>query len=229
MKLAKLAIGFTALGLVLALVASAEDKKEDLAPADIKIPKPAYVGTPKNVPPGVVKPSGKPREKVMWPAGAANLALKKTVTSSDKEPIIGSLPQITDGDKEATEGSYVELGPGLQWVQIDLGKKADIYGFLIWHHHADPRVYKDVVVQVSDDPDFIDGVKTVFNNDKDNSSGLGLGTDPEYVEYYEGWLIDLYKKGAPAQGRYVRLYSKGNTNDDQNHYTEVEVWGKEAK
>ena len=28
------------------------------------------------------------------------------------------------------------------------------------------------------------------------------------------------------QGRYVRCYSKGNTNNDLNHYIEVEVYGK---
>ena len=31
-----------------------------------------------------------------------------------------------------------------------------------------------------------------------------------------------------VKGRYVRLWSKGNTSDDQNHYTEVEVWGLPA-
>jgi hypothetical protein len=72
-------------------------------------------------------------------------------------------------------------------------------------------------------------VKTVFNNDKENASGMGLGKDPEYVEYFEGWLIDIHKSGGGAQGRYVRLYSKGSTSDDQNHYTEVEVWAKDAK
>ena len=28
-----------------------------------------------------------------------------------------------------------------------------------------------------------------------------------------------------AKGRYVRLYSKGNTTNDLNHYVEVEVYG----
>jgi hypothetical protein len=28
------------------------------------------------------------------------------------------------------------LAPGLQWVQIDLGKAADIYGILLWHSTA---------------------------------------------------------------------------------------------
>jgi hypothetical protein len=27
-------------------------------------------------------------------------------------------------------------------------------------------------------------------------------------------------------GRYVRLYSNGNTANTANHYIEVEVWGK---
>ncbi len=196
-----------------------------MAPLEIKTPRPAYVGTPKKLPPGVRPPPAKPRAPFYAPIGAKNLALKRPVTSSDKEPVIGQLAQITDGEKEGTEGSWVELGPGLQWVQIDLGAKANIYAIIVWHHHADPRVYRDVVVQVADDEDFISNVKTVFNNDNDNSSGLGLGKDQEYVEFYEGELIDC--KG--IVGKYVRCYSKGNTSDDQNHYTEVEVYGIPAK
>jgi hypothetical protein len=41
-----------------------------------------------------------------------NLALNKPVTSSDKDPIIGKLDQVTDGDKEGSDGSWVELGAG---------------------------------------------------------------------------------------------------------------------
>ena len=43
-----------------------------------------------------------------------------------------------------------------------------------------------------------------------------------YLEKNEGKLIDA--KG--TRGRYVRLYSNGNTSDDMNHYIEVEVYGK---
>ena len=32
-----------------------------------------------------------------------------------------------------------------------------------------------------------------------------------------------------AKGRYVRLYSSGNTSNDMNHYVEVEVYGSPAK
>ena len=66
---------------------------------------------------------------------------------------------------------------------------------------------------------------TVFNNDRDNSLGLGAGTDLHYTETNEGKLID--SKG--VHGRYVRLYSNGNTSDDLNHYTEVEVYGRPVK
>jgi len=210
-----------------AAVAPAAPPAGDLTKVELKLPKPAFIGTPKNPPPGIViEPARKgPRPPFMAPPGTVNLALKRPVNASDKEPIIGKLEQVTDEDKEATDGSFVELGPGLQWVQIDLGKVSDIWGVVVWHHHGDPRVYKDVVVQIADDEDFITNVKTVFNNDNDNTSGLGLGKDFMYFEIYEGKLIET--KG--VKGRYIRLYSKGNTSDDQNHYTEVEVYGVPAK
>jgi hypothetical protein len=74
---------------------------------------------------------------------------------------------------------------------------------------------------VSDDKDFLKGVTTIFNNDHDNTAGLGIGKDKEYIETAEGKLFD--PKG--AKGRFVRLYSNGNTTNDLNHYVEVEVYG----
>jgi hypothetical protein len=65
----------------------------------------------------------------------------------------------------------------------------------------------------------------VFNNDHDNSAGLGIGRDKEYIEVNEGRLIN--PKGVAA--RYVRLYSQGNTSNDMNHYVEVEVFGTPVK
>jgi hypothetical protein len=225
------AIGLSAVWVAMPSKAVAQDKPAaaagDMVTLEVKKPKPAYTGTPKNPPAGIKldptwKP-GKPQPEVKIPKDALkNIALNKPVTSSDSEPIIGKLDQVTDGDKEGVEGSWVELGPGKQWVQIDLGKSANIYALVLWHVHSDPRVYKDVVVQVADDQDFISNVQTVFNNDGDNSSGLGIGSDYEYFEGYEGKVIDA--KG--VKGRYVRLWTKGNTSDDQNHYTEVEVYGK---
>jgi hypothetical protein len=231
--------GLAILGLVVAGVlhaaegtAKAGSNGEKLVPLEIKLPRPLFQGTPKNIKPAptLEKFVDKPRDPFYVPEGLTNVALNKKVTSSDTAPVIGELSMVTDGDKEGADGSFVELGPGTQWVQIDLGKKCDVYALLIWHYHAEGRVYHDVVIQVADDADFIENVKTVFNNDFDNSSGLGLGKQLEYIESYRGKLIDARTaKGKPVQGRYVRLYSKGNTSNDMNHYVEVEVFGKPSK
>lgn len=195
----------------------------DMEPIPLVLPKPMFVGTPQNFR-GITnleKPLGKPRPPFYAPKGTTNVALDKPVTSSDEQPIIGEIKMVTDGDKEAADGSYVELGPFKQYVTIDLGTPYNIYAIVIWHYHKQARVYKDVVVQVADDPDFITNVRTVFNNDDDNSSGLGVGSDNNYVETAEGKLIDA--KGVVA--RYVRCYSNGNTSNDLNNYIEVEVYG----
>jgi len=218
--------------IVTALLAGGIQAAENLVPLEIKLPKPLFQGTPKNIKaaPTLEVYNERPRPKFLAPEGTVNLAAKKKVTSSDSQPVIGDLPMVTDGDKEGADGSYVELGPDKQWVQIDLGAKADIYALVVWHYHAEGRVYHDIVIQVADDPDFIENVQTVFNNDFDNSSGLGLGKNLEYIEDYRGKLIDAKnEKGEPARGRYVRLYSKGNTSNDLNHYSEVEVFGRPAK
>jgi len=194
------------------------------APAQVKVPlqtdlpKPLFVGTPVpiDVPNLEPKLTGK-RPDFLVPAGTTNLARGKKVTASDNEPVVGTLDLVTDGDKEGDEGSWVELAPGKQWVQIDLEKPAEIAAILVWHFHSQERVYRDVVVQVSNDATFSQGVTTIY----DNSSA---GTDRPYIETYQGKLIDA--RG--VKGRYVRLYSHGNTTDKMNHYIEVEVWGKPA-
>ena len=200
-----------------------------LVPLEVTFPKPMFVGTPKNLKPSPTLEvySEKPRPPFMAPAGLTNLAAKKKVTSSDASPIIGELSMVTDGDKDGADGSFVELAPGKQWVQIDLEKQADIYAIVVWHYHAEGRVYHDVIVRVSDDPKFATGATTVYNNDFDNSSGLGQGKNLEYVDDYRGRVMDAKDaKGVPARGRYVRLDSNGNTSNAQNHYIEVEVFGK---
>lgn len=196
-----------------------------MAPLDIELPKPMFVGTPQDTRvPNLRKPSGKARPPFLAPAGAKLLSLNKPVSASDEEPIIGDIEMITDGDKEAADGSYVELGPFVQHVTIDLEQEAEIAAIVVWHYHKQPRVYYDVVAQISNDKDFITDVTTVFNNDIDNSAGLGIGTDMHYTETNEGELIDCVSQGTP-KGRYVRLYSNGNTANDLNHYIEIDVYG----
>lgn len=106
-------------------------------------------------------------------------------------------------------------------------QQSRIYGIQIWHYFGEPRVYRDVIVCVSNDPYFAKGVTTVYNNDQNNSSNLGAGKEREYYESNQGFRIDT--RGKDYRGvtaRYVRLYSKGNSADPQNQYIEVEVVGQ---
>jgi hypothetical protein len=197
-----------------------------LVPIPIQLPKPMFEGTPQNLSvPNLQKPLGRARDPFLAPAGVTNVAKGKKVTSSDMEPVIGELEQVTDGDKKGADGSFVELGPGRQQVTIDLGAPQEVFAVLFWHFHKTPRVYFDIVVQIADDADFKKNVRTLFNNDHDNTSGLGAGKDMNYVETSEGKLVDA--QGGRA--RYVRLYSKGSSANELNHYVEVEVFGRPAK
>lgn len=219
--------GFLFQALVLSILvieANSQDTGKEVL--KLELPKPMFIGTPRNIrSPNLEVITGKRRGPFLVPKGTVLLSLNKPVTGSDRQPVIGETEFVTDGQKSGEEGYYVEFGPGPQYVQIDLGKSFSLYAVLIWHYHSQARVYRDVIVQVSDDQDFVTDVRTVFNNDHDNSSGLGIGKDKEYIETNEGRLID--PRGVKA--RYVRLYSSGNTSNDMNHYVEVEVYGTPPK
>lgn len=178
-------------------------------------------GTPKPMSVPRLEPIPTQAPEFYVPRGTVLLSAGKPVTGSDKDPIIGRLDMITDGEKDAGEGYHVEMAEGPQWVQIDLGKSADIYAIWIWHFHSQRRAYHDVIVRLSNDPEFRTGVTTVFNNDYDGSAGFGIGRDNPYVETRFGKIVN----GKGATGRYVRLYSNGSTSTEMNHYTEVEVYG----
>jgi hypothetical protein len=205
--------------------ARANEAKE---PLKTEIPEEILAGTPPDVLsmlfPHLLMP--KPADaELLVPRGTVNLARNKKVTSSDPRPILGELSFVTDGKKEGTEQNYVELGPGRQWVQIDLEKPSEIHAVYVWHFFREARSYHDVIVQVADDEAMTENVRTIFNNDQDNSSKLGVGKDRPYIETNLGKLIDAQG----VRGRYVRLYSNGNTANDLNHYVEVEVFGRPAE
>lgn len=219
-------VGLVALALLAAAGLCADVKKKTV-PLPIKLPKPAFQGTPKEIPEGCedVEPLPvKPRAIPQVAAGTVNCALKKPVTASSK-PFSGELNLVTDGDKEVHDGSALEIKPKLQWVQIDLGKECELSYVVAWHFHGEPVIFHSVVVQLSNDASFEKGVTTIYNNDKKNVAGFGAGKDKEYWETYEGRQINA--KGTKA--RYVRLYSRGSTyGDPLNRYTEVEAYGVPA-
>jgi len=163
----------------------------------------------------------KSRLTLKLPKDATNLAKDAAVTSSEPLPIVGSLDLVTDGDADGSDGCYVELPPGLQHVQVDLGAQYQLWKVLLWHYHKAAAAYHDVIVQVSDDPEFKTKVTTIFNNDHDNTAGFGKGPDVAYVETNHGRLMDA----GGVKGRYVRFYSNGSTYSKINYYIEASVYG----
>src|SRR5215813_10128792 len=100
------------LNLVLACKSSAGDPpKEGQVPLELKLPAPAFKGTPKDIQlSSYVEPlSDKPRPPMMVPAGLKNLASGSKLSSSDKNATASTLAKITDGDKEATDESIIFL------------------------------------------------------------------------------------------------------------------------
>jgi len=222
------------MNLVVAPVSPAADAGKDqpgagggLVPLVLNLPNAAFKGTPPHLElgPNVEPLSDKPRAPMMVPPGLKNIAPGSKITCSDKNVPADNLAKLTDGDKEASDQSIIFLRKGTQWVQMDFGSPQEIFAVVIWHAHNMAKVYRDVIVQVADDPDFIESVRTIFNNDHENTSGLGVGADREYFETREGKLINA--KGLKA--RYIRFYSKGSTESALNEYTELEVYGRPAK
>ncbi len=200
---------------------------QDKEPLKLKLPMPTLKGTPDDLPsgPNIEPLPTKPRPPFFIPKGCENVAKGKKVTASDKNPISGEISMVTDGQKEAFDDQVIEMRKGTQWVQVDLEKEYEIHAIVIWHDHRWIQVFRDVVIQISNDPDFTRDVVTVYNNDVDNSSGLGIGKDKEYFETHEGRIIDC--KG--VRGRYVRAYTRGSNMSALNCIQEIEVYALPSK
>ncbi|MBN2506576.1 MAG: hypothetical protein JXQ71_07770 [Verrucomicrobia bacterium] len=196
------------------------------APLKLKLPMPTLKGTPDELPkgPNIEKLPEKPPPTPNVPDGVKNVALNKKVTASDKSPITGELAQVTDGNKEAFDDQVVEMRKNTQWVQVDLGEPFKIHAIALWHDHRWVQLYRDVILQVADDPDFTQNVRTLYNNDMDNSSGQGIGKDKEYFETQYGRVIPV--KGETA--RFVRSYTKGSNLSALNCIQEIEVYALPA-
>jgi hypothetical protein len=204
-------------------LAIAEDAGE-LVPLEIELPEPYFGGPPLDWWSTCFfdqSSSFRDREPYLVPVGTQLLSREKPVTSS-ATPLLGSLEQVTDGEKGHTKDCRVELPKGMQWIQLDLEAVSSIYAVVVWHFHEGQSVYFDVIIQISNAPAFLSEVTTIFNNDCIGSAGMGKGTDSQYVERYEGRLVPV----SGIEARYVRLYSNGNAWNDRNHYVEVEVFGE---
>jgi hypothetical protein len=171
--------------------------------------------------PNIEPYSESPPPPFLVPKGVKNVAAGRPVTISVK-PFTGQPSQVTDGQKEAIDSDMVEMKKGVQWIQVDLGEDYAIYAIAIWHDiRYWTQTMHDVIVQVSDDPAFQKGVTTLFNNDRDNSSGIGMGDDLEYFETIFGRIVD----GKGIKARYVRGYTNGSNLSRLNGWQELEVYG----
>ena len=172
------------------------------------------------------KPKGWTRPNFFVPKDVTNIALGKEVTVSD-EPSNGDVATIVDGIAESFDDDTLDLGFGPVWVTVDLGKQCEIFAVLMWHKHNNIFAFRDVIVETADDKDFIMNKNVLFNNDHDGSLGKGhpKGTDKQYLETYEGKLLDA--KG--VRGRYVRFWSNGNTADSSTYWLEAQVFGRAVK
>jgi len=166
------------------------------------------------------------RPPLMVPPGMENLALYRPISASDEEPITGDLYQINDDIKKSDPFDYVELGPGLQWVQVDLEARYEIFAVAVWHFYKNPVIYNDVILQASNDEAFQDEVKTLFNNDHDFSSGVDRGHDTAYYTRWWGELVDTRDEdGVPLRARFVRIYTGDGMEGERPRFVELAVYG----
>ncbi len=188
----------------------------------------ATPGYPRNIelPPNLREEVRRP--EFMVPPDLDNVALNRPVTSSmEYEPIIGELSQITDGNKQSGEFDFVELDFGPQWVQIDLEEPREIFAVVLWHYYRNPVIYKDVIVKIADDEDFTENVRILFNNDYQNNTGLGKGTDTTYPARWWGEIVDAQTpEGDGKMARYVRAYTDGGYGNEPTRWVEIAVFGR---
>ena len=211
--------------VLVAMNIRADDAKPTV-PLTLDLPSHTLKGTPEDLPvgPNTEPLSDKAPTPIQVPKGVTNVAAGKPVTSS-VPPYLGELIRVTDGKKEPSDDDAVEFRKGTHWVQVDLGESFAIHAIAMWHDHRYVQIMHDVILQVSDDPAFKSGVTTLYNNDTDNSSGLGVGTDREYFEMQFGRVV----AGKGIKARYVRGYTRGSNQSSLNCWQEIEVYALPAK
>ena len=199
---------------------------EDKVAIKFELPPPHSSGTPKEIKSDNLEPDpgpGKLRPLIMVPVGFdKKLTTEETKVTTSEEAVTGENEYVVDADKTPDATCMLQLPGGVQWVQLDLGAEKTVSAVCVWHDQGDDRVYKDVIVQLSNDEKFAKDVTTIFNNDHDNSAKLGKGTDKEYRERNDGRPMD----GKLTKARYVRCYSNGSSSEPVNNYIEIEVFGK---
>ena len=173
--------------------------------------------------PGVQRaPAVNPEYQV--PIGTKLLSHNCPVTSSDKEPIIGSFDMLTDGVFGHKE-DIVEYSGGARWVQVDLQQDAKITAIGIWRNGMDlKRVIRSMRIEISRSPDFDGKSVVVFNNggQRPPQTEHDDVVSPPYEDSRFGKVIVLKR---PTMARFVRIF----TDDaDWTRFAELMVFGLEV-
>ncbi len=163
-----------------------------------------------------------------------NVCLNKSVTAYDKDGNAAeaqdhnggkTIEAVVDGRTDA--GNSIQFD-GLAFVQADMGKSVWINKAVLnlWHDW----VFRSVTVQVSDDPTFASGVRTIFCSDGGNWNGLGAyagSMDPSYdhnVEWISNNGVGFTFHFEPIQGRYIRAFAQAGQGTYNSIYTELQAW-----
>ena len=182
---------------------------------------------------------------------AANLALNKSASVGFAEDIQNMSPEneLSPASK-AVDGVHNNANSYAAWndayegvtdaerpsvyFQVDLGQSYEISSVKMWRYFADGRTYKNTMIAVSKDEVFDEKDTVIYSTVTDEKYAYGLNVDTkkpanEYAETADGKAFE-----APdgTEGRYVRVYMRGNANPSNpthagNHLVELEVYGQE--
>lgn len=184
-------------------------------------------------------------EKVIPDTSVKNLSKGKDVKAAwtkdgaDAECNKNDRPvtMAVDGNKGTTD-NFGEFGSNdkadSSYLQVDLGAVYELTDVNLWRYwNGGKREYKNTVIVASEDEKFDkDNDTVIFNADKDNKHGFGVGDGEPYKESKDGKKFPVT---TGTRARYVRVYMCGNTDvnnqgnpttGNTNHIVELEVMGK---
>ncbi len=150
----------------------------------------------------------------------------KWSATNESCPVNKDWPLSNATDKGIGLGNYVDFGQDNNangsYIELDLGSDSYIDRIKLYRYWQNNRVYRNTVIAVSDDPHFSNPT-IIFNSDKDNVHGFGVGEDTAYPESSNGteFVLDKY-----VTARYVRVYMNGQSDSaTTNHIVELQVFG----
>lgn len=115
------------------------------------------------------------------------------------------------------------------YFQIDMKRIYNIDKIVVDFVDADGRTYNNVVIVVSDTLEGFENAydRTVlFNADTGNKT---VFFEDRPFDHPQPSIITAHANDATTTGRYVRVYTNGNTINQGNHIYEIEVYGCEVE